>query len=437
MIKGKRLKFVPASLLAGAVFVGAVANGGCSSTNPADASCDEFSAGGNAVASLQINGKVKAFVQAASDLQTIATKMETDVLAACIAIDTDLGVTDTWSAKSSKDDQLTEACNQASTKINAILQAGVAAQVTCGLSMSGGECTVDAQAQVNCEGQCKADVSCQEPDITVRCSPGDLSVQCSGNCTANATCEGSATAKANCQGTCSADCSGECDVTAQAPSVNCQGTCSGKCTGTCDGNSASGVACAGVCKGKCDANCTYTGGVQAHCEGSCKGTCTGDCKIDANAKVQCGGNVSCKGGCDVQGTAPKCEGKLTPPKCQGDANCQASCSSSAQASAKCTAPTVALECQGTVSSDLQKLIATLQKNLPNILLAAQAEGKLAIDAAGTVVTTGGAVVSAAGSFGLKELACAQAAVAATASASASVNVSFHASASVSGSASGS
>jgi len=435
MTNRKGFKYVPGLLLAGSVAAAALTNGGCSAAQALAEGCDEFNGGASSVASLSIDADTKAFVTAGADLVTVANNIETAVLNACVGIDTDLGVTDTWSAKTTTDDKVTEACTQASNKIQAILQAGQQAQVTCGLSISGGQCTVDANVQAQCEAQCSGNASCTPPDVTVSCDPGQLSGQCSGTCNASAYCEGSASVAAQCQGSCEADCSGTC-TPGTLPKITCKGTCQGNCTGTCDGSTVNGAKCSGTCDGQCDAACQYTPGTPAHCEGSCKGTCTGNCKLDANANINCGANVNCRGGCSVSYTAPKCEGEIKPPSCQASANCQASCQGHAEINAQCTPPSASLECTGTTTGDIPKLVATVQKNLPAIVAAVQTQGPLALQAAGHVVTTGQAVVSNVGSLSGKALACATAAAKASATASVSVNVSVSASASVSGSCGG-
>jgi hypothetical protein len=430
----KTVRYASGLLLAGGVAALALSSG-CSAADALQG-CDEFSGGSASVAALQIDGNSKAFVTAAADFVGAVSSMETAVYTACAKIDTDLHVTDTWSAKGSLDDQTNEACAQAANKINAILAEGVSVQAACYLSISGGHCEVDANVEATCEGQCTGAANCTPPDVMVACQPGDLSVQCSDQCQLNATCEGTVMAAATCQGSCSADCTGECDITASAPTVRCEGTCTGKCTGTCDGSTANGTTCAGTCSGTCDANCKFTGGVAAHCNGSCNGSCTGDCKLDANATVNCGANVRCKGGCNVTGTAPQCEGEVTPPMCNVDAHCQASCQGHAEATASCTPPAVAFECDATATPDMMSLVATLKTNLPVILQAVQTQGPLAVKAGGHVASTGADLLAAAGSIGGKAAACITTAVPASAKASVSVSVSVMASASVSGSCGG-
>src|SRR5882762_2495265 len=88
--------------------------------------CDEFNAGGEAVASLNVDAKVKAFVQAAAELKTVGDSIKADVKASCVNIAVDLGVdlgeADVWK-NDSDDSAVTAACNAAQAKIDAIMTA--------------------------------------------------------------------------------------------------------------------------------------------------------------------------------------------------------------------------------------------------------------------------------------------------------------------------
>jgi hypothetical protein len=434
------LKYFPAALFLGAVSVSGM--GGCAAAKQAQdlaSGCDELNGGDSAIAGLSIDAKFKAFVQATADLQAVAVRVKGDVKAACADLATKLGGTDSWTALGDSDDAIsnsmkTGACDVASAKIDATLKAN--AMVTATLTVSGGQCSVNADVQAQCEGSCKADVSCMEPEITARCDPGQLSGQCSGTCNAMATCEGSATVQADCQGSCEATCTGTCTG---ACTGTVTGGCMGMCDGKCDGMAtpAGGMAnCMGTCEGKCTQPAA-TAMCSGKCEASCKGKCSGNCKLDADAMVMCGANVSCKGGCSVMYTAPKCEAELKPPMCMGDANCQASCSGRASLKAECTPPTVVFTFTGDGDATaLATLKAAIEADLPKIVLVAKTEGKLLGDAAAKVAATGSASLQAVGSLGGKALACIQASAAASVKASASVSVSVQASASVSGSASG-
>ena len=404
----------------------------CSDAVDAASGCNELEAGGSAVANLSIDAKFKAFVLAAGDLKVVAKNMKTEVKTACANIAIGLGESDTWTSKGDSDDAVTTACSVAETKIKAIMQANAGASAT--ITVAGGQCSVNADIQASCEGTCKVDVMCMEPELALRCDPGQFSAVCDAECKGSATCEGSATLAAECQGSCEADCTGTCSG---ACSGTITGGCSGTCNGTCDGKAtpAGGMAnCAGVCEGKCTqpaAMATCSG----KCEASCKGKCNGNCKLEASANVKCGAMVSCKGGCTTTYKEPKCEAELTPPMCSGDANCNASCSGRAEVTATCTKPTVKVVYTAS-SDDLLKLKGLLETNLPAIYLAAKTQGELALKAAGKLATTGEAAVLAVGTAGGKAFACVGAAAKASVDASISVRVSVMASASVSGSASG-
>ncbi len=407
----------------------------CSDAADLASGCDELNGGAEAVAKLDVDAKLKTFITATADLKTIADRIKADVKTACVGMSTSLGLMDTWTALGDSDDAIsnpnkTGACDQASVKIQAIMAANPSANAT--LIVSGGQCTVDANLQAMCEATCKSDVMCTEPDITVRCEPGQLTGECSANCNANAFCEGSAMVAANCMGACEAECQGTCNG-------SCTGTITGGCSGTCEGKCdgvatpAGGMAnCTGTCEGKCSMPAA-TASCRGKCAASCNGKCTGNCKLDSTAMVNCGAMVNCKGGCSVMYTAPKCETELTPAMCSGDVSCQGSCTSRAEVNATCTPPSAQFIFT-TSSPDLDLLKAALEANMPKIWLAFKTEGPLAVKAAAHVVTAGTAAAQAAGSFGGKAVACATASVTAAASASASVNVSFQASASVSGSA---
>jgi hypothetical protein len=398
--------------------------------------CDEFALGGTAVAQLNMNAKVKAFVQASSELKVVGDGIKADVKLACINIAKDLGETDRWSDDDSdgatSNGEKTGACDVVATKIDAIMTAGAQAGANFALEISGGECSVDVDVQVGCEAACRTDATCTEPSVEVRCAPAELTGQCSAECKAEAICQGRVDVAANCMGKCESDCVGSCAGELRGTT---EGGCSGMCEGKCDGiaTPAGGTAsCTGTCEGKCAlpapaANC------HGKCAARCNGTCKGECKLAAGAPVNCGASVDCKGGCTATYTAPKCETELTPPVCTGDTNCQASCSSRASANARCTPPTVVLIANVDATVDIAKLKATIEANLPKILLAARTKGQLTLRALQKVSATGQAVIDASGSLGGKEIACAGTAASASAKAAVSMSVSVNASVSVSSS----
>ena len=79
-------------------------------------------------------------------------------------------------------------------------------------------------------------------------------------------------------------------------------------------------------------------------------------------------------------TAPTCEGELTPPTCNLDADCEAGCKGQGSLQATCTPPKIQVLTSGDAA-----LIATLQTNLPAILNVA-VQGKLVAQAATDVAS---------------------------------------------------
>ncbi len=401
--------------------------------NQATSGCDEFTTGGSAVGNLNLNATVKAFTQASSDLKIIGDGMRGDIKTACINIAKDLGEQDQWSGDDSDssiaNDQKTGACDVAAAKIGAIMTAGASAGADFALEISGGECTIDADLQASCEATCKADQTCTEASTETRCTPAEVTGECDATCNALSVCEGRVDAAANCMGKCESDCEGTC---AGELNGTTEGGCAGMCEGTCDGvaTPAGGMAsCTGTCVGKCtQPNPTST--CHGKCASRCNGTCKGECALDENASLNCGATVNCKGGCSTTYVAPKCETELKPPVCTGDANCQASCAAEASAHEVCTGPSVTLVCNVNATADIPKLKATLEANLPNLLLAADTKGQLALRAIQKVAATGQAVVNASGNLSAKDVSCAGTAAAASVTAAASMSVSVSASTNV-------
>lgn len=344
----------------------------------------------------EISGRVAALQDSSAALTDVSASIKADVISACAQI---AGMT---AQQNPTDEQVKTTCDAAQAAIKAGLNANVSVVII------PPQCSVDAQAQLNCEASCnaKAEVQCDPGEVDVRCDPGDLSVECSGKCKVDAYCEGSATVAVDCQ----AKCEGK-----------CTGTCSGKCDGTCSGSTDAGGKCNGTCEGTCEADCM--------------GSCNGSCQVKAEGGVSCGANARCKGGCDVQGTAPKCEGNLKPPSCEGSAsaNCNADCQGSASLNATCTEARV--DIVGNVDATLKtNLTAALPK-----LIKVTGQAELATKALGNISKGFADVAADIGSCTLEigaQAAAFTAAAKASAEASVSVQASFTASASVSGSATG-
>jgi hypothetical protein len=361
-----------------------------------------------------------------------------DVKAACINICRDLGEADRWSADTSDDSisnaAKTGACDVASARIESIMTAGATLSANFAIQITGGQCAIAVETQETCEQTCKTDVNCTEATVEKRCEPAQLVVECSSECKAEATCQGRVDRAANCMGKCQSECVGKCGGECNGTTT---GGCEGSCEGSCDGakTAAGGKAACETCEGKCT-KCKPEANCKGKCAASCNGTCKGECKLDAGANVSCGASVKCKGGCTGAFTEAKCETELLPPVCTGDVTCQTSCSAQGSAKAICTPASVTLLANLEATTDLAKLKATIETNLPILLQTARSKGQLASRAIDKVTAAADAAVSFSTRLDTKTIACAKKAAEAASDSKASVGISVQASVSVSASCTG-
>lgn len=370
--------------------VGLPAMVNCSDAIEAAQGCDEINSA-DFGASLAIDVRVKAFMQAAGSFNALGEAMVKDVSEACINIAKAAGRSDTaWAGKTGAD-LVTAACTEASAGVDAAFKA--AGSLSINILIEGGRCEASLDAAAECNAQCDLTGKCTPAQLEAKCEPGKLAFQCA------------------------AECSGSCEADVNA-TVACQGSCSAICQGDCAGS------CAVMQGNKCN----------GRCEGTCNGTCSGECVLEANAKVQCGG--TCRGDCTGAITAPHCEGKFVPPECMVDADCSANCNASVQAKAECTPPSVDYEITGGVATgELTALVNVLKTELPRLLVNVKDRGPAIVDSIGAVKASADGVIDAAGTSG-KAFVCATAAASLAVDASVNVQASFTASASVSASAGG-
>ena len=105
LVGGRRLKHendqdapIAPVLLVGAPLASCIATTPSSTGTSSPAlSCPEFQPGGALDESVKVDVRVRAFVASSADLTGVATALKTAVKEACVGIDNDLGVTDTWS----------------------------------------------------------------------------------------------------------------------------------------------------------------------------------------------------------------------------------------------------------------------------------------------------------------------------------------------------
>lgn len=263
-----------------------------------------------------LSARVDAVVDASHRLSDSALQMRGDVLAACEGILVDLeGDVPPQDAEETDDEYVQRICTQAAGAIEAEVAAGVTIEV----AIQPPQCTVDAQAQLDCEAACAVDGECDPGTIEARCEPGHLSVQCEGSCEVDAYCEAYG------------------DV-----AVDCYGHCEGECDGVCEGST----------------------NAAGQCDGICDGDCYGSCQVQAEGGIECTGEARCRGGCDGEFTAPECHAELEPPRCDIDAECEAGCAGQASFNAECTEGHIVVVVQGDAH---ENLATTLEANLPVLL----------------------------------------------------------------------
>jgi hypothetical protein len=296
-----------------------------------------------------------ALAQATGDISVVAARMLSDVDAACAEL---AGGADDPRLAGKSDAQRTVAtCEIAAERIAAARAKLAAAKVV--LRVGEARCSVDATFQTACEASCRADASCTEATPHERCAPADR------------------------EGVCTGACSGACVGTEAAP-VDCAGKCDGPCFGTCDG----------------DGTCAEAGCV---CTGACAGTCGGACA--AGGAATCTGR--CRGGCDAALGDETCAGPLAPPRCSGDVDCQNACSASAAARADCRdgALTITVRDPSKSRPEIERIVYTLERNLPVVFLAGRGRAKLLSERASALTDAAGHLLSKSDMLGPKGAAC--------------------------------
>jgi len=332
-----------------------------------------------------IAGQFKAFAQASSDLSAVASGSLNDVLVSCRNIALDLGASkegvaaaEAKNGKAAVEAWCALAKGQITTQFGASGKLGGALKV----EFTPPSCSASFEAKANCEASCTGSAKCDFKANPPTCTGGKLSVECSGSCSA----EGGASVA--CTGECSAECKGTCRAKGGV-SVACQGTCEGTCKADAAGGTNNGIQADGTCKGTCEGTCRMNAEAPAvKCDGVCEGTCTASCKAAADFKAKCDGK------CDGEISAPKCEGGELSGGCTVNAECKGSCDASAKAKAECKPPAIAIT---TTAS------ASLEANLPRLLLVLKARGQAFVTSIEAVGKIG--VSLDAGKLGAEGVAC--------------------------------
>ena len=388
----------------------------CSSNPLDDICCTDFKVGADLTnvdfgVDASISGQFQVLAQAGSDFSGTATAMLDDVTNACKGIATDLGVADAdATAADALTDQAAKVKQWCSLAVAQIKAQGVASgsltiqppQINCSASVS---------AKANCQAKCSGSASCDLKANPPVCTGGTLEVDCSGSCTATATAP-----SFDCTGSCTAVASGSC--TAQGGVM-----CTGKCQGTCQGSTDSSGNCQGMCQGTCSAVAPG-----ASCSGTLSGKCQGMCTASPGAA-----KVSCSGMCSATATPISCSGGKLEGGCMADAKCDANCDASVQAKASCDVQPFEITASGSASANIDAVIATLQINLPKLLIAVKGRAEAIASIATSFSGAGTAdVISDPSKLGVKGTACAVAIVAALANGATNATASINAGLTVTG-----
>ena len=245
------------------------------------AACPEWGSGNALGATFtenaELNADIAVFVQTAADLRGLTAEIEAEVVKACTAIGTDLGLSaEDMKPEDGPTGKLEGACEPVKRKIDSIMLAAASANVQ--VSFTPPKCEANASVQADCNAKCNVDVD--PGQIVANCEPAKLSGKCEGTC------------KGQCDGTCNGTCDGEC--TATDAEGNCTGQCNGTCNGTCE------ATCHAKCEGewkapRCEAD-VQGPSASADCQASCdaradfKASCTPP-SVDASAAAEAAADI--------------------------------------------------------------------------------------------------------------------------------------------------
>ncbi|MEZ4366902.1 MAG: hypothetical protein R2939_11505 [Kofleriaceae bacterium] len=189
--------------------------------------------------------KLKAFLQATSDLNETVIETEKVVKQSCVMMGQELGM-----AAGQLEGDTKSVCTRVINTIDENMKVAIKADARLTVDYKPAVCTVNidaaARAAAECEGKAQADVE----------------VRCEGTCS----------------GTCNGTCSGECHGSAGTGGSG--GQCDGHCEGTCSGS------CSGGCEGNADVQASAQCKASAEVKASVDVTCTeAELEITADAGV--------------------------------------------------------------------------------------------------------------------------------------------------------
>jgi hypothetical protein len=251
------------------------------------------------VLSRDAGDKLKAAALAATEVGTLADKLDAELGIACSQIARDLGSKGDWRSGN-------DAC-AAAIKAVQDARAKLGPRTSVQLVVRAPVCLADASLVTKCASICDSSV----PSGKVRAECEQKAGRCDGNC--DGSCEPKGAIR------CDGSCRGTCDGTIK-------GTCGGRCVGTCDGKRVNG-GCLGTCSGTCE-----KGAISGECKGLCAGSCT------LSKPGICDG--ICAGACSVELADAKCAGEFKTPEVSTD--CRARCDLAVINKTECSTPQVGL-----------------------------------------------------------------------------------------------
>lgn len=268
---------------------------------------------------------LKASVLAASELESLAERLDADLGIACARIAQDLGKQGDWRSGNDACAAALDATREARAKL------GPKARIE--LVVRAPLCVVDGALLTKCASICDRSSTADSARAECERPVG----RCDGVC--DGTCEPRGPAR--CEGSCNGTCEG-----------SMSGRCGGRCVGTCDGKR-SGAECFGVCIGTCEHGVV---------DGECKGTCTGSCKRERAAICE----GTCAGACSVDLSAAKCAGDFKTLAIS--AECRARCDLAVMSHTECAAPLVGVVLSGARDREASELVRTaVERSLPALL----------------------------------------------------------------------
>jgi hypothetical protein len=228
---------------------------------------------------------MRAYLEASSQLLTVAKEVETELAAACNALDTELGL--------ATGQDVSSACQAIGARMSAVNKVAPLPPPTY-------PTWAELRADSNCQPTPRAYDDCVSSCVA-GCDISKCEGAVAGGC--DGTCKGTCITTAD-EGACTGNCVGSFPING-APA-----TCNGQCTGVC-----TSAAWNGQCEGAC------SGFFIGKCGGTCTGQCNGSPINVAPAPSDGGADSGADAGASEGGAPPQAGG----PPSNADGNCPGVC----------------------------------------------------------------------------------------------------------------